>query len=50
LQIWTEYEDREFYSHIFNGCYAFLMFIVVIFFLIYGVEVFFKVNIGKHKF
>lgn len=35
--------QRSFYSHIFNGCYAVLLFIVVIFFLIYGVEVFFKV-------
>ena len=37
-------DRREFYAHIFNGCYAVLMFIVVIFFLIYGVEVFFKVS------
>ena len=42
--VWIEHEDREFYSHIFNGCYAALMFVVVIFFLIYGVEVFFKVG------
>ena len=42
--VYIEHEDREFYSHIFNGCYAGLMFVVVIFFLIYGVEVFFKVN------
>ena len=34
------------YSHIFNGCYAALMFVVVVFFLIYGVEVFFKVRGG----
>jgi len=40
------YEDDEYYAHIFNGCYAGLMFIVVIFFLIYGVEVFFKVRGG----
>jgi len=40
------YEDAQYYSHIFNGCYAGLMFIVVIFFLIYGVEVFFKVRGG----
>jgi von Hippel-Lindau disease tumor supressor len=46
-QVWIEHEDREFYAHIFNGCYAILMFIVVIFFLIYGVEVFFKVNYKK---
>ena len=39
-------EHDDFYiAHIFNGCYAFLMFVVVIFFLIYGVEVFFKVSI-----
>merc|ERR1719471_2703047 len=46
--VWfTDYErDREFYSHIFNGCYAALMFVVVVFFLIYGVEVFFKVRGG----
>ena len=42
--VWIEHEDQEFYSHIFNGCYAGLMFIVVVFFLIYGVEVFFKVR------
>ena len=36
-------QHLHFYTHIFNGCYAVLMFIVVIFFLIYGVEVFFKV-------
>ncbi|XP_031780478.1 uncharacterized protein LOC100118313 isoform X2 [Nasonia vitripennis] len=39
-------EDQSFYTHIFNGCYAVLLFIVVIFFLIYGVEVFFKVRGG----
>ena len=39
-----EDDKREFYAHIFNGCYAVLMFVVVIFFLIYGVEVFFKVS------
>lgn len=39
-------DDKSFYSHLFNGCYAVLMFIVVIFFLIYGVEVFFKVRGG----
>jgi len=44
--LWTENENQEFYTHIFNGCYAGLMFIVVIFFLIYGVEVFFKVRGG----
>jgi len=46
LLLWIEHEDHEFYSHIFNGCYASLMFVVVIFFLIYGVEVFFKVRGG----
>ncbi|EZA56197.1 hypothetical protein DMN91_000521 [Ooceraea biroi] len=39
-------EDRSFYTHVFNGCYAVLLFIVVVFFLIYGVEVFFKVRGG----
>ncbi|XP_044265309.1 uncharacterized protein LOC123011759 [Tribolium madens] len=38
--------DPSFYRHLFNGCYAFLLFIVVVFFLIYGVEVFFKVRGG----
>ncbi|KAL6257020.1 uncharacterized protein LOC105432583 [Pogonomyrmex barbatus] len=38
--------DQSFYTHVFNGCYAVLLFIVVIFFLIYGVEVFFKVRGG----
>lgn len=36
--------DQSYYNHIFNGCYAVLLFIVVVFFLIYGVEVFFKVS------
>lgn len=36
--------DRQAYAHIFNGCYALLLLIVVIFFLIYGVEVFFKIR------
>nr|CAD7407806.1 unnamed protein product [Timema cristinae] len=39
-------EEKSFYTHVFNGCYAFLLFIVVVFFLIYGVEVFFKVRGG----
>jgi hypothetical protein len=47
LLVWIEHEDREFYKNIFNGCYAILMFIVVIFFLIYGVEVFFKVSLSR---
>ena len=34
---------QRFFTNVFNGCYAVLMFIVVIFFLIYGVEVYFKV-------
>jgi von Hippel-Lindau disease tumor supressor len=45
LLVWIGHEHRHFYTHIFNGCYAVLMFVVVIFFLIYGVEVFFKVSI-----
>ena len=46
LLVWSEADtERAFYAHIFNGCYAVLMFVVVIFFLIYGVEVFFKVKI-----
>lgn len=40
-------EKKLLQQHIFNGCYAVLLFIVVVFFLIYGVEVFFKVNILK---
>ncbi|XP_043240969.1 uncharacterized protein LOC122391267 isoform X6 [Amphibalanus amphitrite] len=39
-------EQKEFFVHVFNGCYAVLLFIVVVFFLIYGVEVYFKVR-GK---
>ncbi|KAK6622521.1 hypothetical protein RUM44_002333 [Polyplax serrata] len=39
-------EKRLLQQHIFNGCYAVLLFIVVIFFLIYGVEVYFKVRGG----
>ncbi|XP_046385797.1 uncharacterized protein LOC124155756 isoform X1 [Ischnura elegans] len=39
-------EDKSFYTHVFNGCYAVLLFINVIFFLIYGVEVYFKVRGG----
>ncbi|KAL0276682.1 UNVERIFIED_CONTAM: hypothetical protein PYX00_004198 [Menopon gallinae] len=39
-------EKRLLQQHIFNGCYAVLLFIVVVFFLIYGVEVFFKVRGG----
>lgn len=39
-------EERSFLAHVFNGCYAVLLFIVVVFFLIYGVEVYFKVRGG----
>jgi len=41
-----ESDDKDFFVRVFNGCYAVLLFIVVIFFLIYGVEVYFKVR-GK---
>ncbi|XP_071529514.1 uncharacterized protein [Panulirus ornatus] len=40
------HEERSFLTHVFNGCYAVLLFIVVVFFLIYGVEVYFKVRGG----
>lgn len=39
-------ELKGFYLLIFNTCYAVLLFVVVVFFLIYGVEVFFKVRGG----
>ncbi|XP_066951872.1 uncharacterized protein [Macrobrachium rosenbergii] len=39
-------EGRNFLTLVFNGCYAVLLFIVVVFFLIYGVEVYFKVRGG----
>ncbi|XP_025267326.1 uncharacterized protein LOC105257556 [Camponotus floridanus] len=39
-------QDQSFYTHVFNGCYAVFLFIVVVLFLIYGVEVFFKVRGG----
>ena len=42
---YKSFQDVQYYSHIFNGCYAGLMFVVVVFFLIYGVEVFFKVGV-----
>ncbi|XP_077282905.1 uncharacterized protein LOC143908926 [Arctopsyche grandis] len=42
----TTTEKKSFYTHVFNGCYAVFLFIVVVFFLIYGVEVFFKVRGG----
>ncbi|XP_063697568.1 uncharacterized protein LOC134828519 [Culicoides brevitarsis] len=38
--------DRKDYTWFFSGCYAALLLIVVVFFLIYGVEVFFKVRGG----
>lgn len=40
---------QNFYQHVFNGCYAVLFFIVVVFFLIYGVEVYFKVSCPNIK-
>ncbi|XP_063606354.1 uncharacterized protein LOC134781202 isoform X1 [Penaeus indicus] len=47
LTRWTTTpEERSFLTHVFNGCYAILLFIVVVFFLIYGVEVYFKVRGG----
>ncbi|ODN05284.1 E3 ubiquitin-protein ligase MIR1 [Orchesella cincta] len=39
--------EKGYYLNVFNGCYAVLLFIVVVFFLIYGVEVYFKVNDSK---
>ncbi|XP_064114486.1 uncharacterized protein LOC135220850 isoform X3 [Macrobrachium nipponense] len=38
-------EGRNFLTLVFNGCYAVLLFIVVVFFLIYGVEVYFKLQV-----
>lgn len=40
----TSPKNKSFYQHVFAGCYAVLLFIVVIFFLIYGVEVYFKLR------
>ncbi|XP_038218283.1 uncharacterized protein LOC119836903 [Zerene cesonia] len=40
----TSAERKSFYQHVFNGCYAVLLFVVVVFFLIYGVEVYFKLR------
>ncbi|KAG6463777.1 hypothetical protein O3G_MSEX014062, partial [Manduca sexta] len=40
----TSPDTKSFYQHVFNGCYAVLLFVVVIFFLIYGVEVYFKLR------
>ncbi|KFM68846.1 hypothetical protein X975_25326, partial [Stegodyphus mimosarum] len=36
--------ERSLFINVFHGCYALLMLVVVIFFLIYGVEVYFKVR------
>lgn len=36
--------ERSLFINVFHGCYAILMLIVVIFFLIYGVEVYFKLR------
>lgn len=37
-------KNRNAYASFFSGCYAFLLLIVLIFFMIYGVEVFFKIR------
>lgn len=37
-------KDRSTYASFFSGCYAFLLLVVLVFFLIYGVEVFFKIR------
>lgn len=37
-------KTRNEYASFFNGCYALLLLIVLVFFLIYGVEVFFKIR------
>ncbi|KAG1696111.1 hypothetical protein GQR58_006378 [Nymphon striatum] len=37
------HSKKDYFTSIFNGCYAVLLLIVVIFFLIYGVEMYFKV-------
>lgn len=37
-------KDRNAYASFFSGCYAFLLLVVLVFFLIYGVEVFFKIR------
>ncbi|CAG7816482.1 unnamed protein product [Allacma fusca] len=42
----TDEKERSYYLNVFNGCYAVLLFIVVVFFLIYGVEVYFKIRGG----
>ncbi|KAI7686939.1 hypothetical protein SSS_10201 [Sarcoptes scabiei] len=36
--------EKEYFQNIFNSIYAFLMLVVVIFFLAYGIEVYFKVR------
>lgn len=40
------FHDKNLLHSIFNGAYAILLLIVVVFFLIYGVEVFFKIRGG----
>lgn len=40
------FNNKNVLHSIFNGCYAVLLLIVVVFFLIYGVEVFFKIRGG----
>ena len=47
LLVWTDADVDLYYANIFNMCYAGLMFVVVVFFLIYGVEVFFKVRLKR---
>ncbi|OXA45673.1 E3 ubiquitin-protein ligase LAP [Folsomia candida] len=42
----TNETEKNYYFNVFNGCYAILLFIVVVFFLIYGVEVYFKIRGG----
>jgi len=37
---------KRFYETVFNGCYAALFLIVLVFFLIYGIEVYFKIRGG----
>jgi hypothetical protein len=50
LAVTTDEEKQAQYVQIFNACYAVLMFIVVVFFLIYGVEVYFKVCVSPFIF
>ncbi|XP_065580886.1 uncharacterized protein LOC136040575 isoform X2 [Artemia franciscana] len=39
-------EERQYYTNIYNMCYAFLFLVAVTFFLVYGVEVFFKAKVS----